>query len=93
MPPIEAIACGTPAVVSNIPALTETTCGLGLTADPDDPRTWVKAFETLEDQEFYQFKAKTGLEWVEHLKGPVGWRTYIADIKAIFQGDSYIANS
>jgi glycosyltransferase involved in cell wall biosynthesis len=36
-PPIEAMACGAPVVVSNIPVLLETTGGVALAAPPDDP--------------------------------------------------------
>jgi glycosyltransferase involved in cell wall biosynthesis len=35
-PPIEAMACGAPVVVSNIPVLLETTGGVALAAPPDD---------------------------------------------------------
>jgi glycosyltransferase involved in cell wall biosynthesis len=89
LPPLEAIACGTPAVVSNIPVLTETTCGKALTADPDNPGTWLKAFEALENQEFYQFKINTGLEWVERLKSPKGWEAHLTDIKTLLQSTHF----
>jgi len=35
-PPLEAMACGTPTVVSSIPVLMETTSGAALSAGPDD---------------------------------------------------------
>ncbi len=36
-PPLEAMACGTPAIVSDIPSLRESTGGHALYADPNDP--------------------------------------------------------
>jgi len=40
-PPLEAMACGIPAVISNIPVLLETTGSIALYADPHDPKSWL----------------------------------------------------
>lgn len=85
LPPIEAIACGIPAVVSNIPVLIETTGGNVLTAGSDDPTAWLNAFESLENREFYGFQINKGLKWVESLKSPKGWAAHLADIKELIQ--------
>jgi glycosyltransferase involved in cell wall biosynthesis len=37
-PPLEAMACGTPIVASNIPVLQETLGGAAITVPPDDPK-------------------------------------------------------
>jgi glycosyltransferase involved in cell wall biosynthesis len=43
LPPLEALACGTPAVASDIPALRESTQGLVRLAPPGDIAAWVDA--------------------------------------------------
>jgi glycosyltransferase involved in cell wall biosynthesis len=85
LPPIEAIACGIPAVVSNISVLIETTGGKALTADPYDPETWMKAFHALENENLYESQTVAGLKWVEHLKSNKGWINHINDIKKFFE--------
>jgi len=72
-------------VVSNIPVLTETTCGKALTANPEDPRAWLLAFDALENQEFYQIQTEEGLDWVKPLKSPEGWAAHLSDIKSLLQ--------
>ena len=42
-PPLEAMACGTPAVVSNVSSLPETVGDAGLTVDPRDPEALADA--------------------------------------------------
>jgi glycosyltransferase involved in cell wall biosynthesis len=80
LPPLEAMACGIPSVVSNIPVLTETTGHNTLTANPEDPEEWKIAIESLEDRELYQNLIKNGLEWVKPLRGKRGWDGHISDI-------------
>jgi glycosyltransferase involved in cell wall biosynthesis len=43
LPPLEAMACGTPAVVSDIPALRESTAGTARTAPVGDVAAWAAA--------------------------------------------------
>jgi glycosyltransferase involved in cell wall biosynthesis len=43
LPPLEAMACGTPAVVSDIPALRESTAGTARLVPPGDVAAWARA--------------------------------------------------
>ncbi|HVT65992.1 MAG TPA: glycosyltransferase family 1 protein [Mycobacteriales bacterium] len=43
LPPLEAMACGTPAVVSDIPALRESTAGTARLVPPGDVEGWAEA--------------------------------------------------
>lgn len=84
-PPLEAMACGIPAVVSNIPVLTETTGGNASVADPGDSKTWMEAFEALENRDLYQNQAEKGIQWVEPLRGRKGWEKHISDIEELLR--------
>jgi glycosyltransferase involved in cell wall biosynthesis len=84
-PPLEAMACGTPVVVSSIPVLKETTGGNALTADPYDPRAWMEALNALEDKSVCQAQVEKGLKWVEPLRGRKGWQGHISDLKDLFE--------
>ena len=75
------MACGIPAVVSNIPVLVETTGNNALVANPKRPVEWEKAFSTLENQTFYENMKTNGLKWVKPIRGPNAWQEYIEDIK------------
>jgi glycosyltransferase involved in cell wall biosynthesis len=85
-PPLEAMACGIPAVVSNIPVLVETTGGNAMIADPDVPKAWLEAFNALEDNDYYERQVEKGLRWVEPLKGRKGWQKHISDIEELLRG-------
>jgi len=82
-PPLEAMSCGVPAVVSNIPVLVETTGGNALKADPNDNREWIQAFEALEKKDIYQNQLKKGLKWVQPLWGRRGWEGHILDVEEL----------
>ena len=85
-PPLESMACGVPAVISNIPVLMETTGGNALAADPYSPKTWLEAIEALENEEFHQNQADRGLHWIEPLRGRKGWEKHISDIEELLKG-------
>ncbi len=82
-PPLEAMACGTPAVVSNIEVLVETTGGHALIGEPHDGQSWLKAFECLENRNVYHTRVQQGLQWVANLKGLNGWKGHVADIEEL----------
>jgi glycosyltransferase involved in cell wall biosynthesis len=84
-PPLEAMACGVPAVVSSIPVLLETTGSVALYADPHDPRSWIESFNALEKQEVHKSQVEKGLKWVEPLKGAKGWQGHISDIQELLE--------
>jgi glycosyltransferase involved in cell wall biosynthesis len=84
-PPLEAMACGAPAVVSSIPALRETTGGYAITADPNEPASWMESFELLEDKKFYRNKIAVGLKWVEPFRGQKGFDHHISDIEDLIR--------
>jgi glycosyltransferase involved in cell wall biosynthesis len=84
-PPLEAIACGVPAVVSDIPVLVETTGGNALTADPRNPKTWLESLDALINETAYRGQIRKGLKWVEPLRGQNAWEPYMFDIRNLFE--------
>lgn len=82
-PPLEAMACGTPAVVSNIEVLVETTGGNALTGGPHDGQSWIEAFERIGNEDVYQKQVEKGHQWIANLKGRNGWRDHVADIEEL----------
>jgi glycosyltransferase involved in cell wall biosynthesis len=85
-PPLEAMACGVPAVISDIPVLVETTGGHALAADPHETDAWVEVFEKLEKKAFYRAQVEKGLKWVQPFIGLQGWTGHVADVKEVIEG-------
>lgn len=86
-PPLEAMACGTPAVVSAIEVLIETTGGNTLVAGTHDEGSWLEAFSRLENTDCYHTQANKGLQWTANLKGRKGWQGHVADIEELIGGN------
>lgn len=84
-PPLEAMACGIPVVVSNIPVLLETTGSVALYADSHNPGAWIEALSELEKHELYGTQVQKGLQWVKPFKGAKGWEGHISDIQELLE--------
>jgi glycosyltransferase involved in cell wall biosynthesis len=84
-PPLEAMACAVPAVVSDIPVLRETTGGNALEANPDNPEAWIESFNALEGEEIYKNQVQKGLKWVEPLQGSKAWKGHISDTEELLK--------
>ncbi|MBN1273896.1 MAG: glycosyltransferase family 4 protein [Candidatus Aminicenantes bacterium] len=84
-PPLEAMACGIPAIVSQIPILKETTGGNALFVPPQDPNKWRDAFNKLEEEHIYDNLATKGLRWAEPLKGKKAWKKHIQDLEELIK--------
>lgn len=85
-PPLEAMACGRPAIVSRIPVLLETTGNCALSAPSDDPVAWRDALKSLEDPSRYDDLSQQGLKWIQPLRGRRAWEPYLADIENLMKG-------
>ena len=67
LPPLEAMACGTPAIVSNTSSLPEVVGQAGVMVDPDDPEALADAMEAvITDRERHRQLAEAGLERASH---------------------------
>jgi len=82
-PPLEAMACGTPAVVSDIPVLRETTGGAAMLCDAHDAGAWRRALEAMLQPAVRGEWAAQGLAWVAPLRAPQGWHKHIADLERL----------
>ena len=85
-PPLEAMACGRPAIVSRIPVLVETTGDFALTASPNETDDWIEALRFLEKTSHYEDSIEKGLEWTEHLRGRKAWEPCLEDIENLMKG-------
>lgn len=63
LPPVEAMACGAPVVISDIPVLVETTCGAARVTDPHDADDIAQAIsEVLNDDDRRAALSEAGLK-------------------------------
>ena len=82
-PPLEAMACGVPVIVSDIPVLLETTGARALHVDPNNSAAWKGAIERLENKDFYGAQKEKGLQWSQTLLGKKAWQKYTSDIQQL----------
>ncbi len=82
-PPLEAMACGTPAVVSDIPVLRETTGDAAMSCPPHDAPAWREAMRAMLDADERARWRELGLAWVAGMRAPEGWRAHIEDMEAL----------
>lgn len=84
-PPLEAMACGVPVIVSTIPVLQETTGGNALYAAPDSPDEWLNKLAALENRSLSESLVEKGLKWALPLQGNKGWEHHLRDLQELIQ--------
>jgi len=85
-PPLEAMACATPAIVADIPVLRETTGGAAMLCGTGDVTGWHQAMNSLLQPAERQAWVAKGLAWVKPLQAPDGWNQHVADIESLIAG-------
>ena len=81
-PPIEAMACGAPVVVSSIPVLLETTGGVALSAPPDDAEGLAdRVQQILNDASLAQRMRTEGLKQAQRYS----WTRYAEEITEVYR--------
>ena len=82
-PPLEAMACGTPSIVSDIPVLRESTGGKALYCPPQESEAWMKCMQMMLDADVRQDFSQSGLSWVKSRQGVDGWAKHVSDFEVI----------
>ncbi len=81
LPPIEAMACGLPVVVTDIPVFRETVSDAGTYVDPLSPRSWYEALKTLLlDEGMRNYLSKKGLARAQRFK----WRYFSVKLAKLY---------
>ena len=76
-PPLEAMACGTPAIVSDILVLRESTGGFATFCPAQDAQAWRDALVSFEPS---PQMIEQGLAWAQSHQGLRGWAEHIQDM-------------
>jgi glycosyltransferase involved in cell wall biosynthesis len=84
-PPLEAMAAGVPAIVSDLPVLVETTGSNAMRASPSDPAAWRRAVEALEEPAVYRDQVEKGRRWAARFCGRSSWDPYARDIEDLIR--------
>ena len=85
-PPLEAMACGTPAVVADIPVLKETTGGHAVYCPPDDEDAWRNAMlHIIQGSDREAGLGEAVESWIATRRGATGWKHHINDMKRVME--------
>jgi glycosyltransferase involved in cell wall biosynthesis len=85
-PPLEAMACGTPAICSDIAVLVETSGGCGLYCDPHDVTAWQHAMTRMREPALRARLRREGLAWIAARQGDAGWQGQLNDLVRLAGG-------
>lgn len=81
-PPLEAMACGTPAIVSDIPVLRETTGGHALFCSPHEVRAWREAMLSIRSAGLRNRMVSDARHWIDARRAPAGWGQHVSDVES-----------
>ena len=84
-PPIEAMACGIPCVVNDIPILRETTGESCLILPARAPELWLEGIHALEKEALYRRLRAKGLKWSKQFQGLTPWAGHLEDIRELLE--------
>ncbi len=82
-PPLEAMACGTPAIVSDIPVLRETTGGFARYCQPGDVASWRQAMSQVAMAHRDRSLGGKVENWIADRQGTHGWQPHIDDMATV----------
>ena len=82
-PPLEAMACGTPAVVADIPVLKETTGGHAVYCSSDDMTAWRDAMLQLQKVDREAGLGEAVESWIAERQGTTGWQPHVNDMQTV----------
>jgi len=86
-PPLEAMACGTPAIVSDIPVLRESTGGKAIFCSPHDSEVWQQAMLRMQDPAEREARRQEALAWIPCRQGQAGWQDHLSDMATLMESN------